>query len=119
MAGPGTACPFSGCFGDRLDGGVAKANEGLFCMVGAIGEQGLQGLAECFPTEVSIAGCSFDAIEESGDVDEFMSCVDEVEVEHLLARHGLIRGGVHACGEYGLSAGCWEVLSDGLVVFLG
>lgn len=85
----GTECALVGGFGDGIGGVVGEGFEDGACAFGFFREEDGDGVFEGGEAVVLGAGVAIDAVEECGEVEEFRSGVDELEVkDFLLARHG-------------------------------
>lgn len=85
----GAECALVGGFGDGVGGVVGEGFEDGACAFGFFREEDGDGVFEGGEAVVLGAGVALDAVEECGEVEEFRSGVDELEVkDFLLARHG-------------------------------
>ncbi len=69
--------------GDRVGGRIGKRFQHGLGAAGIFRKQQRQGADEGIEAEVGLAGVAFDAIEESGEIDELAAGVHEMEVEQF------------------------------------
>lgn len=77
-------CALEGGLWDGLRSGVREGFEDCLGAVRAVGEEDGEGGLEGVGAVVWFAGVAVDAVEECGDVEEFVAGLDELEVDELL-----------------------------------
>ena len=104
VAIPGAEGGFAGGLGDGLGGGIAEGEEDLAGFLAVFAGEFGEGVAERLEAEILGAGGALDAVEEGGEVNEFVAGVHKVKIKDLLAGHRIyyaIQGNVASMAERG------------------
>ena len=82
-----SGCTLAVSFGDWFFTQVAECQQNIFGLLFLVAGQFFKRGAKGFYAEIVLAAGALDAVEEGGDVDEFVPRIQKIEIEDLLSCH--------------------------------
>jgi len=70
---------------------IAESQQDIFYLVLFLVAQPANGRAKCFQPKIVLACGAFDAVEEGGNFNQFVTGIEEVKVQNLLSCHNDLR----------------------------